>query len=94
MDEVRVSKVARSANWINLEYQNQKPLQTLVGPLVQTGSTFSVAPTAGDDERRRGHQPDRPGRRRSEDLLDLQERRRGNRARRRPVHLSAMQPAG
>jgi len=46
MDEVRVSKVVRSANWINLEYQNQNAVQTLVGPLVQTGSTFSVAPAA------------------------------------------------
>ena len=46
IDEVRVSKVVRSANWINLEYQNQSAGQTLVGPLVQTGSTFSVAPAA------------------------------------------------
>jgi len=46
IDEVRISKVARSANWINLEYQNQNPVQTLVGPLVQPGSTYSVAPTS------------------------------------------------
>ena len=44
IDEVRISKVARSANWIKLEYENQKPLQTLVGILVQAGSTFSVSP--------------------------------------------------
>ncbi|MFM8577618.1 MAG: sialate O-acetylesterase, partial [Planctomycetaceae bacterium] len=44
MDEVRLSNVARSADWIKLEYENQKPQQTLVGNLVQPGSTFSVAP--------------------------------------------------
>ena len=31
IDEVRISKVARSADWVRLEYENQKPLQTLVG---------------------------------------------------------------
>ena len=46
IDEVRVSKVVRSANWINLEYQNQSAGQTLVGPLVQAGSTFSVVPAS------------------------------------------------
>jgi len=46
MDEVRVSNVTRSANWIKMEYENQKPLQTLVGNLVQTGSTFSVTPAS------------------------------------------------
>ena len=45
MDEVRISKVARSADWVKLQYENQKPLQTLVGPLVQAGSAFAVAPT-------------------------------------------------
>lgn len=45
LDEVRVSKVARSADWVRLEYENQKPLQTLVGPVVQNGDEFSVAPT-------------------------------------------------
>jgi len=43
MDEVRISAVARSADWVRLEYENQKPNQTLVGPLVQDGSTFSVS---------------------------------------------------
>lgn len=43
IDEVRVSKVARSADWIKLEYENQKPLQTLVGTLVQPGSELSVS---------------------------------------------------
>lgn len=43
LDEVRVSKVARSAGWIQLQYENQKPMQTLVGPLVQPGDDFSVS---------------------------------------------------
>jgi hypothetical protein len=30
MDEVRISKVARDSNWVNLEYANQKAGQTLV----------------------------------------------------------------
>ena len=46
IDEVRISKVARSANWIKLEYENQKPLQTLVGTLVQAGSTFTASPSS------------------------------------------------
>jgi hypothetical protein len=45
IDEVRVSRVARSADWIKLEYENQNPMQTLVGSLVQKGSAFSVSPT-------------------------------------------------
>ncbi len=44
MDEVRISNVTRSANWIRLEYQNQNPLQTLVGTLVRDGNAFSVGP--------------------------------------------------
>jgi len=43
IDEVRLSKVTRSAEWVKLEYENQKPLQTLVGPLVQPGSDFAVS---------------------------------------------------
>ncbi|WP_309714545.1 DUF2341 domain-containing protein [Armatimonas sp.] len=43
MDEVRVSSVTRSADWVRLEYENQKPLQTLVGTLIQPGSEFSVS---------------------------------------------------
>ncbi|MEI7903116.1 MAG: DUF2341 domain-containing protein, partial [bacterium] len=43
IDEVRVSKVTRSADWVRLEYENQKPQQTLVGPLVQPGSECSVS---------------------------------------------------
>ncbi len=43
IDEVRVSKVTRTADWIKLQYENQKPNQMLVGPLVQPGSDFSVS---------------------------------------------------
>jgi hypothetical protein len=46
MDEARLSKVARSANWIKMEFENQKPQQTLVGNLVQTGTTLAVNPTS------------------------------------------------
>jgi hypothetical protein len=44
LDEVRISRVARSADWVRLEYENQKALQTLVGPIVQRGEAFSVTP--------------------------------------------------
>ncbi len=44
LDEVRISKVARSADWVRLQFENQKPQQTLVGPLVPAGNTFAVAP--------------------------------------------------
>ena len=43
IDEVRVSSVTRSAEWIKLQYENQKPMQTLLGLLVKEGSTFSVS---------------------------------------------------
>ncbi|MEI6603967.1 MAG: DUF2341 domain-containing protein [Verrucomicrobiota bacterium] len=43
MDEVRISKVARSANWVKLQFENQKPNQTVVGPLVRPGSDFAVS---------------------------------------------------
>ncbi len=46
IDEVRVSKVARPADWVRLQYENQKPFQTLVGPLVQPGRAFAVTPAA------------------------------------------------
>lgn len=42
LDEVRVSRVSRSADWIRLQYENQKPLQSLVGPLVREGEEFTV----------------------------------------------------
>jgi len=40
IDEVRISKVTRSADRVRLEYENQKPLQTLAGMLVQPGADF------------------------------------------------------
>jgi hypothetical protein len=43
IDEVRISKTVRSAEWIRLQYENQKPMQTLLGPLVSTGNGFSVS---------------------------------------------------
>lgn len=42
MDEVRLSSVTRSPDWVRLEYENQKPLQSLVGPPV-TGEGVAVA---------------------------------------------------
>lgn len=47
VDEVRISKVVRSAEWIKLQYENQKTLQTVVGPMVRPGREFAVvrAPT-------------------------------------------------
>ena len=44
LDEVRVSKVTRTAEWVRLQFENQKPQQTLVGPLVQAGDAFAVTP--------------------------------------------------
>jgi len=46
LDEVRISSAARSADWIKLEYENQKPLQTLVGPLVRSGKSLTVVQQA------------------------------------------------
>jgi hypothetical protein len=46
LDEVRISRVARSADWVRLEFENQKPLQTLTGPLVRPGASFSVSPAS------------------------------------------------
>jgi autotransporter-associated beta strand protein len=46
VDEARVSNVARSADWVKLEYENQKPGQSLVGGLVPSGPGFSVSPTS------------------------------------------------
>ena len=43
LDEVRFEAVARSVNWLKLCFENQKPLQSLVGPLVQDGDEFSVS---------------------------------------------------
>ena len=44
LDEVRISRVTRSPHWVRLQYENQKPVQTLVGPLVQPGTEFSASP--------------------------------------------------
>ena len=46
IDEVRISKVARSADWVKLQYENQQPMQTLVGPIMRKGNTFAVSPAA------------------------------------------------
>lgn len=46
IDEVRISKVTRSADWVKLQVENQKPLQTLVGHLVRPGDVFSVSPAS------------------------------------------------
>ena len=43
IDEVRVSNVTRSADWVRMSYENQKPMQTLVGPLVKPGTNFAVS---------------------------------------------------
>ncbi len=43
LDEVRVSKVVRSTEWVKLQFENQKPNQSLVGSLVQPGNEFSVS---------------------------------------------------
>ncbi len=43
IDEVRISRVTRSAEWAKLQYENQKPLQTLVGHVVQPGNQFRVS---------------------------------------------------
>lgn len=44
IDEVRISKVTRSADWARLQYENQKPLQTLTGTIIQPGDGLSVSP--------------------------------------------------
>ena len=46
LDEVRFESAARSDNWMKLCFENQKPLQTLVGPLVQDGNEFSISHTS------------------------------------------------
>ena len=46
IDEVRISKVVRSADWIKLQYENQKPLQTLAGPVMPSGDRFAVSQSA------------------------------------------------
>lgn len=46
IDEVRISKVVRSADWVKLQHENQKLQHTLVGPVVKPGNMFSVSPAA------------------------------------------------
>ena len=43
LDEVRISAVVRSPAWVRLCHENQKPLQTLVGPLVGAGDRFATS---------------------------------------------------
>ena len=43
IDEVRLSNVVRSADWVKLQYANQKQLQTAVGSLVKPGHDFGVS---------------------------------------------------
>ncbi|MCF7732545.1 MAG: hypothetical protein K9N23_12710 [Akkermansiaceae bacterium] len=43
IDEVRVAKVTRSADWVRMTYENQKPMQPLVGPLVLPGADFAAS---------------------------------------------------
>jgi len=43
IDEVRISRVTRSAEWAKLQFENQKPLQRLVGHVVQPGNKFRVS---------------------------------------------------
>jgi hypothetical protein len=43
IDEVRLANIARSSTWIKLQYENQRPMQRLVGHLKQPGNTFSVS---------------------------------------------------
>jgi len=45
IDELRISGVARSADWVRLAYENQKPLQTLVGmPLLSSQPASGAVP--------------------------------------------------
>jgi hypothetical protein len=43
IDEVRISQVVRNGDWVKLEFENQKAMQTVVGPLIQAGDEFSVS---------------------------------------------------
>lgn len=43
IDEVRISNVARSPQWIRLQYENQKRHQTLIGPPVKSGDELGVS---------------------------------------------------
>jgi hypothetical protein len=43
IDEVRISSVRRTDDWIKLEYENQKNNQSLVGNIIKKGNEFSVS---------------------------------------------------
>jgi hypothetical protein len=43
IDEVRISNVVRTKEWLKLQYENQRELQTLVGPIVAPGDTFAAS---------------------------------------------------
>jgi hypothetical protein len=43
IDEVRISNVPRSSVWIRLQYENQRPMQRLVGHLKQSGNKFNAS---------------------------------------------------
>ena len=43
IDEVRISSVRRSDDWIKLEYENQKNNQSLVGNIKKEGNQFSIS---------------------------------------------------
>ncbi len=43
IDEVRVSRTVRSADWVRLQFENQRPLQRLVGHPVTAGDRFTVS---------------------------------------------------
>ena len=44
VDEARISSAARSAAWVKMAYENQKPFQTLLGNVVQPTSALVVTP--------------------------------------------------
>lgn len=55
LDEVRISEVARSADWIRLEFENQKRLQTAVGHIVLPGDRLSLSETSVEIEEGKHH---------------------------------------
>ncbi len=46
LDEVRISRVARSPQWLKLQFANQGHNPILVGPIVQSGDEFEVVANA------------------------------------------------
>lgn len=43
IDEVRISSVRRTDDWIKMEYENQKNNQSLVGNIIKKGNQFSIS---------------------------------------------------